>query len=159
MTFGRGCQGDGKQAVISREKEVRKTGGREGAVARGSSRQKDNEFSWRTGSCECQVDTSSQSQLQNFELEQVPLLLVQGKQSYPGRGGRDGENGFLGTCAAHSILPLGCGGLGGGDGMGEWVGGGECPPTPSPTAGQILPFPSLRLLKQGVYLHGNLCQL
>ena len=39
-----------------------------------------------------------------------------------------------------------------------WV-EGECPPTPSPTAGQILHFPSLRLLKQGVYLHGNLCQL
>ena len=40
------------------------------------------------------MDTPSQSQLGNFELEQVPLLLVQGKQSCPGRGDGDGENGF-----------------------------------------------------------------
>ena len=68
--------------------------------------------------------------------------------------GEAGERGRMGFCVARSILPLGCGGRDGGG-----AGVGECPPTLSPTAGRILHFPSLRLLKQGVCLRGNLCQL
>lgn len=117
MTFGRACQGDGKQAVISGEKEVRMTGGREGAEARGSSRQKDNDFSWRTGSCEYHVDTSSQSQLQNFELEQVPSSWSRGSSLILGEEGEMGRMGFWGP-----VLPtLSCP-WAGGEGT-EWGSG------------------------------------
>ena len=142
MAFGRGCQGDGKQAVIRGEK-VRMTGGWEGAGARGSSRQKDKDFSWRTGSCEYHVDTSSQSQLQNFELEQVPLLLVRGKQSYPGRGGRNGRMGFWGPVLPIPSCPWAAGVRGRGWSGGVGWGGNVLPHPPHSRPNSSLSLPKV----------------